>query len=272
MPELPEVETVVRGLRKAIMHQTIKAVDTSEKQLRIPYPTGLKFILKNKKIIDIIRLAKYIIIHTDSLKLVLHLGMSGRLLFNMNGASSLSKHDHVVFKLSNGELIFNDARRFGLVTLVTLVEDLKHKLFAHLGIDPFAEEFTCKYLYALTKKSRASIKAFLMNAKCIAGIGNIYACESLFRAQILPNRAAFSLSKVEVAHLHQSIIKVLSEAIGSGGSTLKDYVHADGNIGRYQSSFNVYGREGSPCCECRHLIEKLPIAGRSSFYCSNCQR
>lgn len=268
MPELPEVETVVRGLRNSIINQTIEAVDISDKQLRLPYHLEIKSILQGKKITDITRHAKYIIIHTNSTyKLVIHLGMSGRLMI---GSGNKAKHDHVVLKISNTQLIFNDARRFGLVTLVENFEN--SKLFSHLGIDPFSKEFTWEYLYNLTKKSKSLIKSLLMNAKFIVGIGNIYATESLFSAKVLPNRVASSVSEAEIILLHQSIIEVLSKAIDSGGSTLKDYVHANGNIGQFQNSFKVYGRLNKPCYECNHIIQKIQIAGRSSFYCSNCQK
>jgi len=269
MPELPEVETVVRGLRNSIINQTIEAVDISDKQLRLPYHLEMVPILRGKKITDITRYAKYIIIHTNSIyKLVMHLGMSGRL--TISGLANKEKHDHVVFKLSNTQLIFNDARRFGLVALVENLDN--SKLFSHLGIDPFASEFTWECLYNLTKRSKSLIKSLLMNAKCIVGIGNIYATESLFSAKILPNRVASSLSEVEVVLLYQSIIEVLSKAIDSGGSTLKDYVHADGNIGQFQNSFRAYGRINKLCYECNHIIQRIQIAGRSSFYCANCQK
>jgi formamidopyrimidine-DNA glycosylase len=274
MPELPEVETVCRGLAKALAGKRIVRFEQRRADLRTPLPQNLAAHLKGRHILDIKRRAKYILIALDKNEtLLLHLGMSGRMVIT-HKPSELEKHDHLIFTFDNGaRLHFNDPRRFGMCDLVKNKDLPRHKLLRHLGIEPLEPGLTPAWLAAKLKGKKTSIKDALMDQRLIAGIGNIYACEALFYAGIDPRRRAGKCSKEQIARLIPAIRKVLKAAIEAGGSSLRDYRQADGELGYFQHHFAVYDREGKPCpgCTCDvHKtggIRRITQGGRSSFYC-----
>lgn len=277
MPELPEVETVVSGLTPHLKNRRFSRVELRRKDLRIPFPKDFAERLEGAKIKDISRRAKYILILLDTGEtLVVHLGMSGTLVF-YDGKPR--KHDHVAFIFDNGKkLVFNDPRRFGLMDLVT--DTHTHKLFVHLGPEPLSDDFNSVTLKASLNGSSAPIKVAIMDQKRVVGVGNIYASESLFRAHISPLRKANSLKNGEISALCVAIKSVLSDAIRSGGSTLRDFVRSSGDSGYFQHHFDVYGRENKPClCAAkpdiltsRPLVKKIVQQGRATYYCSRCQK
>ena len=273
MPELPEVETVCRGLRKQIAKRKILTVEYHRPNLRFPMPKDLPKQAAGKTIKDIERLSKYIlIVLSDGAKILLHLGMSGRLFFNGEKDFVPAKHDHVVMTFDKGpRLIFNDARRFGVLDYLKPGQDA-HKLLGNIGLDPFDEKMDAGWLAGKLTKRKTPMKAFLMDQKIIAGLGNIYVCEALFRAKISPKRSAGKVREKEIPLLVKSIRDVLNEAITAGGSSLRDYVQTDGELGYFQSSFRVYGREDEKCKNCKTPIKRITQSGRSTFYCSNCQK
>ena len=298
MPELPEVETVCRGLSENILGLNVSSVEVYAEKLRDFIPADLNKKILNHTITKIERKAKYILVHLTananfkSQVLIIHLGMSGRLTIQ-NEVYQRKKHDHVILKL-NGLLsgtvaerassrlrktndhslllVFNDARRFGVITLTDLENLSQHKLFRKLGLEPLSKEFTVAKLKALFKNRNKNIKNTLMDASLIVGIGNIYASEALFRSGIHPERTASSLSDKDVKKLHEQIIITLEDAIRAGGSTLKDFSKANGESGYFQYQFKVYAREGLPCFICKTLIRRIVQGGRSSFFCSKCQK
>lgn len=272
MPELPEVETVRRGLEPALTGQTIRSVELRRKDLRIPFPVDMRTRLEGAAILTVRRRSKYLLVETGKDTLIIHLGMSGRILLEKHGYLA-KKHDHVLLGFSDGTLlVFNDARRFGLMTLCPTAELDNHKLFAELGPEPLSDDFSAEYLHSALKARNSPIKTALMDAKLVVGVGNIYASESLFRSFIHPARKTSSLTKKEASLLVPTIREVLQEAIDSGGSTLRDYVRSDGDLGYFQHKFRVYGRENKPCLTCATPIERLQQQGRSTFFCPRCQR
>jgi formamidopyrimidine-DNA glycosylase len=248
--------------------------------LRAPLPKNLPARLKGRRIEAVNRRAKYILISLDKGEvLLLHLGMSGRLVITQDDRRPPSKHDHLVFHFDNGATLrFNDPRRFGLCDLVPAADLSKHKLLHHLGIEPFGKEMTPKTLGAKFKGKKTSIKDALMDQRIIAGIGNIYACEALFYARINPERKAGACTKEQIANLVLAIRKVLKAAIDSGGSTLRNYAQISGDIGEFQHHFAVYDREGKRCpgctCDVKKTggIKRIAQGGRSTFYCPTKQR
>ena len=272
MPELPEVQTVVTGLENLIVGSKISDLQTSDKKLRIDYPENFAELLKDRHITNITRRSKYIIISLDNnYNIIFHLGMSGKLL--LQNPQKAQKHDHVRIKLyDNRELIFNDPRRFGLVTVVANDDLPTHKLFKNLGIEPLTNDFDANYLLKISCNRQVNIKTLIMNSNLIVGVGNIYACESLYKAGISPLRSTQSLRKKEAIELVQQIKIVLQEAIKAGGSTLKDYADSNGEAGYFQHTFCVYGREGKSCKKCDAAIKNTKLSGRSTFYCPQCQK
>lgn len=271
MPELPEVETVVRGLAKVLTGKRITKIVAARKDLRIPFPKDLKRV-EGRRIQNISRRAKYIIMALDNGDaLIVHLGMSGRLVIN---PEKKQKHDHMTILLQNGvEVVFNDARRFGLVDLAKKAELDQHRFFLHLGPDPFDKSFTPQYLAQKLKRKKPAIKIALMDQRIVVGVGNIYASEALFKAEIDPRRKSGSLKKGEARKLVDAIRKVLEKAIAAGGSSLRDYVQADGELGYFQHHWAVYGKEGHKCPRCKSaVILKTMQGGRSGFYCPRCQK
>jgi formamidopyrimidine-DNA glycosylase len=273
MPELPEVETVCRGLQQSLAGERISDVQLHRTHLRIPIPEDFSQRCLDQTITHIERRAKYFLIHLQSGDVILgHLGMSGRMLVYNQSREHLEKHDHVCFLTESGmEVVFNDPRRFGLLSIAHKEELAQHKLLKNLGIEPLSDDFTDSYLQALLNKRNVAIKQAIMNANLVVGVGNIYASEALFKAKIHPQTLAKSLSLEECARLSQAIKIVLVEAIRSGGSTLRDYVGSSGDTGYFQHQFKVYGRENMSCFDCNFPIKRLQQAKRSTFVCESCQ-
>lgn len=273
MPELPEVETVCQGLRNLVIGRKFQQVELFRPDLRVPFPPDFVVRLEGRQIIAVRRRAKYILVCLeDGAVLIIHLGMSGRLTVHPLARNSHNTHDHVIFRLDDGqEMVFYDPRRFGLMELTTEALLPAHPLLVHLGPEPLEEEFDAEVLFNRLQGKKAPIKTVLMDNRVVVGIGNIYACESLFDAGISPLRQAGALGKREVERLVAAIRKVLNAALASGGSSLRDYRQASGESGYFQHQFLVYGREGEACVRCGAGIMRVVQAGRSSFYCGKCQ-
>lgn len=276
MPELPEVEVICRGLLPHLRHRRIESLYYSGKNLRVEVPIGcMQSRLPGSTIVDVRRRAKYLLFPLDSEDLlIIHLGMTGNLSFHKKG-SPTATHDHLLFLLDNGlELRFNDTRRFGSIHLLTSAEtnDLENTFFGTTGPEPFSESCTSKYLRKRAKGSVQAVKTFIMNGSIIAGVGNIYASESLFSAGISPMKPAGKLSLKEWHLLLDHIRKILNWAIECGGSTISDFIDASGKQGYFQANFRVYGRDGLPCLVCSTVLEKKVITGRASFFCRQCQK
>lgn len=272
MPELPEVETVVRGLKKSLTQERILRLELSDKSFRLPYPKTFKNDVQNAEIKQVYRRAKYIIIELGNNKnIIIHLGMSGKVLVGDNIPPK--KHDHARFFLASGkQFVFNDPRRFGLITLVDVSKPNWGEIFGDLGIEPLSEALSGESLKSLIGKSNLAIKLFIMDAKRVVGIGNIYASEILYRTKISPLKPAQLLTLTQCNALSNNIKDVLNEAIVSGGSTLRDYVQSSGGLGYFQHKFLVYGKTDQPCQKCAYVIKKIVMQGRSTFYCPNCQK
>ncbi len=272
MPELPEVETVRRGLEAALVGATINKVTLRRADLRIPFPSDLAKRIEGRRIKAIRRRAKYLLFDFDSKDvLIAHLGMTGR--FSVSARPNrYETHDHSIFELSDGrQVIYNDARRFGLMTLSTKDELTQHALFSALGPEPLEAEFTATYLKKALEGKKAPVKTVIMDQAIVVGVGNIYASEALFLAGIDPRKPAFEAAP-KAAKLVQTIHKVLEDALASGGSSLKDFLHVSGESGYFQHHFNVYGRKGEACPTCKKPIETVRLAGRSTFLCAHCQK
>lgn len=273
MPELPEVETVRRGLQRVMIGKTISEIHIHETRLRFPVkPRSLRKWIARQSITAVERRAKYVLCRmSNDAHLVIHLGMSGRLLW-CNAARELEKHDHIQFVLEDGdELRFRDPRRFGLVDAIApgKLEDYVH--FRHLGIEPFSAAFTPEVLFEQTRGLTRPIKNYLMDANKIAGVGNIYANEALFRVGIHPEQAAGKLQLRDWQKLVKALRKILETAIASGGTTLNDFYNSDGEMGYFQQHLKVYSREGEPCATCGATIRRIVQLGRSSYFCPKCQ-
>jgi len=277
MPELPEVETVMRGFQDAFQGQRIRHVTVNRPDLRWPFPLDLRERLEGQDVLSFHRRAKYILMRVGSgTSMMLHLGMSGRLLLGQSGMNTTPpKHEHLVLETESGARAgLVDPRRFGMVDLVPTDQENAHRLLSGLGIEPLSESMTGPYLHSLMQGKRTPIKTALLDQRLIVGLGNIYVCEALFRSHIHPTRMAMSLSKREANSLAASIQAILTEAIASGGSSLRDYVQADGTKGGFQDLHLVYGREGEACLKCGtgYPVSRITQAGRSTFYCANCQK
>ena len=320
MPELPEVETVCRGLKAVLEGRRLAHVILRRKDLRIPFPKDLVARAEGQRVARIFRRAKYIIVELDSGDaLIAHLGMSGRMLIVKDKASKdmgsknmgskgwapFETHDHVVFETEDPatkekvQVRFNDPRRFGLLTVAPLAELDSHKLFRHMGPDPLTDAFTPSALSAALKGRKTSIKAAILDQRIVVGVGNIYACESLYRAGISPKRRAGTVTGERAKALVAAIRKVLKDAIAAGGSSLRDHVQPSGELGYFQHAWKVYGREGEPCT-ClgksglgkstglgkltgsaspsgkagganRGVVKRIVQGGRSTFFCPACQ-
>lgn len=277
MPELPEVETVRRGLAKVWEGRRFVRVTCHRPDLRQPFPEGFAQILSGRRVLRMDRRAKYLLVHlSDDWVLIIHLGMSGRMVISPDAdGQPLGPHDHVVFITDAGvRVTFTDPRRFGLMALTHEDALDTHPLLAQLGPEPFDPAFDADRLALALADRTAPIKAVLLDQKTVAGLGNIYVCESLFRAGIHPERAANDVSPAKVKMLHAAIQAVLTEAIAAGGSSLRDHVTPDGELGYFQHSFAVYGREGEGCpgCDCRQKIQRIVQSGRSTFFCAKRQK
>ena len=283
MPELPEVETVRRGLAPVMEGHVIARASVNRPDLRWPFPPRMAERLTGRRVQALRRRSKYILADLDSGEtLLIHLGMSGRMLVSgdplgvfVHDHPAPEKHDHVVLEMETGARItFNDPRRFGAMDLMDSATAEGHKLLAALGPEPLGNDFNEPHLVAALHGRNTRIKAALLDQHIVAGLGNIYVCEALYRARIHPARKAGRISARRVAALVPIIREVLADAISAGGSSLRDFRQADGELGYFQHSFDVYGREGHPCRTpgCEAQIKRIVQSGRSSFYCPSCQR
>jgi len=271
VPELPEVEVARRGLARHLTGQTIAKVVIRNAKLRWPIPENLPKLLHGKTIRALRRRAKYLLVEFDHGTLILHLGMSGSLCI-LPARTPAEKHDHLDLVLGDGMLMrLRDPRRFGAV-LWHSGDVNAHPLLAALGPEPLGEDFDTRYLYQATRGRSVAIKQCIMDSRVVAGIGNIYANEALFRAGIRPQLAAGKLSRERCARLVEAIRATLTEAIGKGGSTLRNFVGSDGKPGYFQQHYRVYGRGGEPCRKCGAPIKQIRQGQRSSFYCKHCQK
>ncbi|HEY9537329.1 MAG TPA: bifunctional DNA-formamidopyrimidine glycosylase/DNA-(apurinic or apyrimidinic site) lyase [Kiloniellaceae bacterium] len=278
MPELPEVETVVRGLRPKLEGRRLKRVEQRRPDLRFPLPENFAARLQGRRVERIQRRAKYMLLQLDDGQVLLcHLGMSGRMVIVQRGSNGkrppLDRHDHIIFVTDEGtEIRFNDARRFGVMDLIGGEALEAHPLLRALGPEPLGNDFNGPALAAALKGKRTSIKAALLDQQVVAGLGNIYVCEALFVAGLSPRRLAYTVQGNRAEKLAGAVRQVLTRAIEAGGSSLRNYVQADGELGYFQHEWVAYGREGEPCRNCGVPVRRLVQSGRSTFYCSRCQR
>ena len=280
MPELPEVETVRRGLAPALVGARIVKVETRGGDLRAPFPPRFAERLKGRRIESLKRRAKYLLAQLDDGEtLIMHLGMSGS--FRIEGAGEArapiknAAHDHVVFALDNGaRVVYRDPRRFGSMDLASSEGLAKRRPFADLGAEPLGRGFDAARLAKLFAGSRAPLKNALLDQRRVAGLGNIYASESLYWAGLSPRRLAATVTAARAERLAAAIRDVLERAIAAGGSSLRDYVQASGELGYFQHQWAVYGKEGEPCpgCDCSRGISRIVQSGRSTFFCAKRQR
>ena len=274
VPELPEVETIRSGLAKVLEGRVCKEVLVRRGDLRRPLPNKFVEKVKGRVFTRVSRRAKYLLFHLEGNTVVLaHLGMSGRMV--LGARSNPTRHDHVLFDFEGGvRLSFNDPRRFGLIDLLEMGQVNRHPLIGALGPEPLGHDFDGPFLTTRLSGRRASIKALLMDQKIVAGLGNIYACESLFLAKVSPRRSGASVAGVRAERLVRAIREVLRAAIAAGGSSLRDYVQAHGELGYFQHRFKVYGRAGEACASgvSDHFVRRLVQSNRSTFYCPLCQR
>ena len=271
MPELPEVETTVRGLRPYLDGARIERVALNRPDMRFPFPEGLVQALTGATVTGLGRRAKYGLIHTDrATTMVFHLGMSGRWRIDPTDAA---KHDHMVIETAEHRLAFHDPRRFGFVDLVDTAALEAWPAFAVMGPEPLGPELTAGHLRAALEDRQAAIKVMLLDQRIVAGLGNIYVCEALFRARIDPRKPAGKVSRPALERLVPAIRAVLEQSIGEGGSTLRDYARPGGELGHYASRLDVYGREGEPCrAPCTGTVRRIVQGGRSTWYCPQCQK
>jgi formamidopyrimidine-DNA glycosylase len=293
MPELPEVETVRRGLAPVMEGRVIEQVEARRPDLRFPFPERFAERLKGRTVASLGRRAKYLIADLDDGEtLVMHLGMSGSFRIELgedeaapgvfhHPRSKSATHDHVAFRLSGGASItYNDPRRFGFMALIPRSGLEAHPLFRHVGVEPLGNELDAGLLARLFAGKQTSLKAALLDQRLIAGLGNIYVCEALHRSKLSPTRAAGTIAKANggaterAKLLAPAIRQTLEEAIAAGGSTLRDFSHADGALGYFQHSFRVYDREDEPCPTpgCRGVVKRIVQTGRSTFFCPECQK
>lgn len=274
MPELPEVETVCRGLRQSVLGREVVQVELRRPDIRQPIPADLPERMQGARIERIERRAKYLLFSmSNGYVMIGHLGMSGRMMVKSRVPETLEKHDHVLFHLNDGQvIIFNDPRRFGVISGCAQEELSSHVLLAGLGPEPFSDTFNGHYLYALCQNRRQPIKPLIMDQRVVVGIGNIYASEALYASKIFPERPANELSKKQLNKLVAEARMVLQSAIDSGGSTLRSYVDSRGEAGYFQHRFLVYDKEGKPCVTCSAPIGRSVQAGRATFFCRICQK
>ena len=288
MPELPEVETVCRGLAPVMVGEGFASVRLNRPDLRFPFPERFIDRLEGAKVRALRRRAKFLVadLSTDE-TLTMHLGMTGRFTIHLPGEGAANApgvfhheagqggtvHDHVVFDMTNGSrIVFSDPRRFGFMEMFGKGEIETAPRFAGLGPEPLGNGFHAAYLDQALAGKATPIKAALLDQRVVAGLGNIYVCEALFRARISPRRLAKTIPGARADRLVGHVRDVLREAIDAGGSTLRDYAHTDGSLGYFQHRFDVYDQEGAPCSACDAPIRRIVQSGRSSFYCGQCQR
>ena len=276
MPELPEVETVKRGLSPFLEGRKIVSVEKTRPDLRWPIPASLEHVLTGALVLKLERRGKYILWYTqDEMVMILHLGMSGRVLITKDSPKVKDAHDHLTFKTEDGFFIrYNDPRRFGFVDIVPLKNLAEYPSLAALGPEPLSNEFNASALRQKINKKQSPIKSVLLDQTIIAGLGNIYVCEALHRSGISPRRKAKNISESKTDSLVIAIRVVLQDAINAGGSTLKDHLQTSGEMGYFQHQFRVYSREGEECMKksCSGTIKRIIQSGRSTFFCGKCQR
>ena len=293
MPELPEVETVRRGLAPVLEGRTIDAVHLARADLRFPFPERFAERLTGRRVEAFTRRAKFLVGRLDDdAALIMHLGMSGAFRVDavagpgepigsfVHPRGKLAAHDHVVMSVGPSRIVYNDPRRFGYMTLADARALDAHPYFAHLGVEPMPGKLTAERLAARLAGKLAPLKAALLDQRIIAGLGNIYVCEALWRARLSPRRLAGTLVRrdgspgMRITRLVEAILAVIGEAIAAGGSSLRDYVAADGSLGRFQHTFAVYGREDEPCPRptCAGVVRRIVQSGRTTWYCPLCQR
>lgn len=281
MPELPEVETVRRGLSPAMEGQRIDRLEVNRADLRFPFPERFQARVEGTTITRMGRRAKFLITELSSGEaLIMHLGMSGR--FTVNSAATAEfhhdpgtnpAHDHVVFHMSSGATVtYNDPRRFGFMELWSVEDLCNYPRIKHLGPEPLSNHFSAAYLDEILRGKAAPIKSVLLDQAVIAGLGNIYVCEALFRSGISPRRKAASVVGKRAERLAPAINEVIAEAIAAGGSSISDFASASGELGYFQKQFDVYDRETEPCKTCGASVQRIVQSGRSTFFCSTCQR
>jgi formamidopyrimidine-DNA glycosylase len=270
MPELPEVETTLRGIESHLLNQRIAHVRVREPRLRWPVPAAVKKA-EGQQFVSLSRRGKYLLLNLEQGGLIIHLGMSGSLRI-LEEALAPEKHDHIDVELENGVCLrFNDPRRFGAFLWVDGALE-SHELLRDLGPEPLSADFTAEYLFKSSRGRRVAIKNFIMNGHIVVGVGNIYASEALFMAGIHPQRAAGRVSRQRYEGLVTAIVDVLGRAIKQGGTTLRDFVNSDGAPGYFAQELLVYDRAGSDCFQCGTAIRQKVIGQRSSYYCSGCQK
>lgn len=284
MPELPEVETVCVGLRPSLEGQKLVCVKQRRNNLRFPLPSDFSATLSGTLVEKVSRRAKFILIHlNEGLVLLIHLGMSGRIVLFPDNVPPAGRHDHIDFITEKGVTIrFCDPRRFGFMDLIPTKDLIKHPMIRHLGPEPLTKAFNVAVLNETLRDRKIPIKNALLDQRVVAGLGNIYACEALYKAKISPKRLARSIPGKRSERLVPAIKEVLHAAINSGGSSLRDFTRTDGELGYFQTQLSVYGREGKKCQAlynktsmmgfCGHTIKRIVQSGRSTFYCSQCQR
>ncbi len=279
MPELPEVETVMRGLAARLQGRRIVSAALRRPDLRWMVPAGLVPALTGASVVDFRRRGKYILMRLDrGSSMLLHLGMSGRMVLSAPGLALPALHEHLVMHTDEGwRVALVDPRRFGSLDLMPTASETSHRLLASLGPEPLGADFTVAGLDAALAGRRTPIKSALLDQRVVAGLGNIYVCEALFRARISPRRLAASVAGARSARLVPAIIETLTEAIAAGGSSLRDYVQPSGELGYFQQAWKVYGRAGQACERCPGApacagISRIVQSGRSSFFCARTQR
>jgi len=287
MPELPEVETVRRGLAPVMENRRIIRTENRRPNLRFPFPDRFSERLAGVRVERLDRRAKYLLIRLESGETLLaHLGMSGRFTIHQPGdvltpgdfvhaPPTSEKHDHVIFDIESGaRIVFNDPRRFGFMTLFQTSEEDSVPYLAGLGPEPNSNAFSGPFLQERVKGKKAPLKAALLDQRVVAGLGNIYVCEALHRAGLSPRRQAGSLGPKRAENLANAVRQVIDDAIAAGGSSLKDFASADGELGYFQHTFRTYGREGEKCLKtkCGGRVQRIVQSGRSTFFCADCQR
>jgi formamidopyrimidine-DNA glycosylase len=290
MPELPEVETVRKGLAPVLEGHRLTLVETRRGDLRIPFPPRFSQRLTGRRIKRLRRRAKYLLADLDNAEtLVMHLGMSGRMSVYAKGKARKlgqyvyqtapseagnGKHDHVVFETdAPARVVYTDHRRFGLMTLAMTARLEEHPLFRGLGVEPLSDAFGPELLLRAFRNKKTPIKSALLDQRVIAGLGNIYVCEALFRARISPRKRASRVARERATALANAIVAVLEEAVRAGGSSLRDHKRVDGELGEFQHRFAVYDREGLPCpARCGGIVKRITQSGRSTFFCPLCQK
>ena len=271
MPELPEVETTRRGIEPLIIHKLVSAVTIRHAGLRWPVPERLPDILAGQHVLAVDRRSKYLLLRFEQGTLMIHLGMTGHLRLVAPGVER-RKHDHVEFHFDDGTaLCYNDSRRFGSIHW-TVDDPLQHARLRELGPEPLDDEFTSAYLYGRSRNRCVAVKPFLMDAKVVVGVGNIYANEALFRAGIAPKKLSGKVGRKEFSRLVSAVKDILQLAIDAGGTTIRDFAGTDGRPGYFKQELCVYGRNGLPCTNCREPIRLVRLRQRSTYFCPKCQK